>query len=123
VGRTLTTHDNFLPENKNHSTKTRPVVVIETNDKNELAVVPLSKSPGKNKTPLKGYQKGESYFRHYVEIEDDEGNPIVVNDKFRANHKNMDVPPNLIEKIKDKIFHHSMTSSRNRKKIDRFRKK
>ena len=75
-GRTLTTHDNFLGKKKTSSAKKRPVVVIEANERNELAVVPLSSRSGKNRTKLTRYQQGQSYFKHYVEIEDDEGKPI-----------------------------------------------
>ena len=42
-GRTLSTYDHYLGNGKNAgSKKERPVVVIETNDYNDLAVVPLS---------------------------------------------------------------------------------
>ena len=41
-GRTLTTKDNYLGKQKTGSKKTRPVVVVDNNSRNELAVVPLS---------------------------------------------------------------------------------
>lgn len=42
-GRTLSTRDNYLSGGKKtSSTKERPVVVVEANDRNDLAVVPLS---------------------------------------------------------------------------------
>lgn len=90
-GRTLSTQDNFLGKSKTGSVKKRPVVVIEANACNELAVVPLSTTPGKNRTKLPNYQQGQSYFKHFVEIEDDEGKPIRINQKFKENHPNMDV--------------------------------
>mgnify|MGYP004627040111 CR=1 FL=1 len=122
-GRTLKTHDHYLSGGKKTgSTKERPVVVIEANARNDLAVVPLSSRNGKNRTRLKNYQQGQSYFKHYVEIMDDEGNPIRVNKKFQENHPNMDVSGEDVEKIKDKIFFHSKSMQGNRKKIDKFRK-
>ena len=123
-GRTLSTYDRYLGKGgKTGSKKERPVVVIETNDYNDLAVVPLSSREGKNRTRLKNYQQGQSYFKHYVEIQDDEGKPIRVNKKFRENHSNMDVSNDDVEKIKDKVYNHCKASSANREKIKKFRKK
>lgn len=82
-GRTLTTHDKYLDRKAKQPDKTRPVVVIETNERNDLAVVQLSSRNGKDRTRLKNYQQGQSYFKHYVEIMDDEGKPIRVNQKIQ----------------------------------------
>ena len=122
-GRTLKTQDNFLPGGKKTgSAKERPVVVIEDNGKNDLAVVPLSSRNGKDRTRLRNYQQGQSYYKHYVEIEDDEGKPIRINEKFKENHPNMDVSGEDVEKIRDKVFNHSRPAIKNRKKMDKFRK-
>lgn len=122
-GRTLTTHDDFLGKNKTGSTKKRPVVVIEANEQNDLAVVPLSSRPGKNRTKLAKYQQGQSYFKHYVEIEDDEGKPIRVNRKFKENHPNMDVSDDDVAFMRDTLFKHSKPMQENRKTIGKFRGK
>lgn len=123
-GRTLSTYDHYLGKGgKTGSKKERPVVVIEANDYNDLAVVPLSSREGKNRTRLKNYQQGQSYFKHYVEIQDDEGKPIRVNQKFRENHSNMDISSKDVAFIKDKVFYHSIPMQKNKKKIDKFRKK
>lgn len=120
-GRTLSTRDNYLSGGKKtSSTKERPVVVVEANDRNDLAVVPLSSRKGRNRTQLKNYQQGQSYFKHYVEIQDDEGNPIRVNKKFKENHPNMDVSDEDIKKIKNKILFKSQPAQTNRKKMDKF---
>ena len=99
------------------------MVIIETNDRDELAVVLLSSRDGKNRTKLKKYQQGQSYFKHFVEIEDDEGKPIKVNKKFRENHPRADVSASDISKIRDKVFKHSSVAYQNNKKIEKFRKK
>lgn len=99
------------------------MVVIEANERNDLAVVPLSSRKGKDRTQLKKYQQGQSYFKHYVEIEDDEGNPIRVNQKFQENHPNMDVSREDVKKIKDKVLRKSKPAPENRKKMDKFRGK
>ena len=97
-GRTLSTYDKYLSGGKKTgSDKKRPVVVIEANASNELAVVPLSSRAGKNRTRLKNYQQGQSYFKHFVEIEDNEGKPIKVNAKL-------------------KIFEHTSSMQANKKK-------
>ena len=123
-GRTLSTYDRYLGKGgKTGSKKERPVVVIEANDYNDLAVVPLSSRKGNDRTRLKNYQQGQSYFKHYVEIQDDEGKPIRVNQKFRENHPNMDVSGEDVKKIKDKVLNKSKPAPENRKKMDKFRSK
>ncbi len=122
-GRTLTTHDNYLGKKKSGSEKERPVVVIEANERNDLAVVPLSSRPGKNRTRLSKYQQGKSYFKHYVEIEDDEGKPIRVNRKFKENHPNMDVSDDDVAFMRDTLLRHSKPMQENQKKMKKFRDK
>lgn len=123
-GRTLKTQDNYLSGGKKTgSEKERPVVVIEANARNDLAVVPLSSRKGKDRTRLKDYQQGQSYFKHYVETQDNEGKPIRVNEKFKENHPNMDVSREDVKKIKDKVLNHSRPAPENRKKMDKFRGK
>ena len=123
-GRTLSTYDKYLPGGKKTgSDKKRPVVVIEANSENELAVVPLSSRAGKNRTRLKNYQQGQSYFKHFVEIEDDEGKPIKINAKFRENHPNMDVSKKDVESMRVILFNRSKPMNDNRKKLKRFRGK
>ena len=99
------------------------MVVIEANSENELAVVPLSSGAGKNRTRLKNYQQGQSYFKHFVEIEDDEGKPIKINAKFRENHPNMDVSKKDVESMRVILFNRSKPMNDNRKKLKRFRGK
>lgn len=123
LGRTLTTHDKYLDKTAKEPNKKRPVVVIEVNDCNDLAVVQLSSRAGKDRTRLKNYQQGQSYFKHYVEIQDDEGNPIRVNLKFRENSPDMDISRNDTERIRDKVLNRSKPSVANRKKMDKFRGK
>lgn len=122
-GRTLTTRDKYLNHKAKQPEKERPVVVIETNSRNDLAVVQLSSRNGRNRTRLKNYQQGQSYFKHYVEVMDDEGNPIRVNQKFKENHPNMDVSSDDVEKIKEKVLYKSQPATENRKKMNKFRKK
>ena len=123
VGRTLATYDHYLGRQKTSSKKKRPVVVIERNKRNELAVVPLSSRAGEHRTRLKNYQDGRSYFKHFVEIEDNEGKPIKVDGrKFRENHKNQDVAHKDVDAIRNKVFYHSKPMQQNRKKIEIFRK-
>ena len=125
-GRTLTTHDNFLSGGKKTgSTKKRPLVVIEANSKNDLAVVPLSSRDGKNRTELKGARTNnkKSFFKHFVEIADNEGKPIRINDKFKENHKNMDISQKDVENIRNIVFNHSKPKEENKKLISKFRNK
>lgn len=131
-GRTLTTNDKFLGKRKTNSKKTRGVVVVDTCGFN-LAVVPLSSKDGENRTELKNYNKSfgktkketakkktKTFYKHYLEIEDDEGQPIRVNEKFRENHKNMDVSKKQVDEIRTTIFAKSKTKQRNKKLYDKF---
>jgi len=122
-GRTLSTNDKYLGKHKTGSEKKRGVVVIESNSKQELAVVPLSKSSGKNRTKLHNYQDGKSYFKHFVEIEDNEGKPIRIGDKFKENHPKNDVSPSDVNYIFNTVFKHSKPAPNNKKKMEKFRKK
>ncbi len=115
--------NHLMGQKRTGSKKGHPVVVIETNKKNDLAVVQLTTKPGANKTRLKNYQQGQSYFKHFIEIEDDEGKPIRVNEKFKENHPNMDVSTKDVNRIKDTVLNHSKQSQENRKQIERFRQK
>ena len=122
-GRTLSTHDHYLGNSKTGSQKRRAVVVIESNNRQELAVVPLSSRSGKNRTNLPKYQDGRSYYKHFVEIEDNEGKPIRIGVKFKENHPKNDVSPSDVDKIREKVFLHSRQSSENLKKLKKFRDK
>ena len=121
-GRTLTTKDNYLGKQKTGSKKTRPVVVVDNNTRNESAVFPLSSRKGANRTKLRNYQQGRSYYKHYLEIEDNEGKPIKVNNKFRENHKNMDLSREDVLDIRQNIFTKAKTKQRNKNLYDKFHK-
>ena len=125
-GRTLTTRDNYLGKQKTRSCKTRPVVVVDTNNE-DLAVVPLSSKKGANRTELKGYKnprtKQKTYYKHYLEVEDNEGRSIRVNEKFRENHKNMDVPKKQVDEIRSTIFSKAKTKQRNKNLYNKFHNK
>lgn len=108
-------------------------MVVDTNKNNELAVVPLSSKSGNNRTELKGYaknyklkngkiQKVKTFYKHFLEIEDDEGNLIVVNSKFHENHPNMDLTHKQIEEIRNMIFKLSKQKERNSKLFSKFKK-
>lgn len=120
-GRTLSTQDKYLDKNAEDPEKERPVVVIEANEENQLAVVQLTSRDGNDRTRLKNYQQGQSRFKHYVEIEDSDGEPIKVNNKFKENHPNMDVAEKDIRFIKDIVFNHSKPMQKNRQNIEKFR--
>ena len=135
-GRTLSTKDRYLEGwNPSKEDKNRTVVVIDENN-GELAVVRLSSEPKslrgskvKNKTILKEYSKKnnnpniDTYYKHFIEIEDNEKKPIKINDKFRANHKNMDVSQKEVMDIRNTIFTKARAKQRNNDIYDKFKKK
>ena len=97
--------------------------MIEANDNDELAVVQLTTTEGKDRTRLPKYQQGQSRFKHYVEVEDSDGEPIKVNEKFKENHPNMDVSRQDVDTIIDTVFNHSKPMRKNRGLINKFRNK
>ena len=122
-GRTLTTRDKYLDKKAKQPEKERPVVVIEVNGNDELAVVQLTTRRGKNRTRLKNYQQGQSLYKHYVEVEDSDGEPIKINVKFNENHPNMDVSIKDVDEITDTVLNHSKPMQENKKRINKFRNK
>ena len=118
-GRTLSTFDQFLPFEKGiKQNKKRGVVVIDSNKQNHLAVVALSTKNGKNKTHLPNYEQGDSYFKHFVEVKDNEGQPIVIGEKFRANNTDLDVSLSDSNFIVDKVLNHVPQGPANKAKIE-----
>ena len=120
-GRTFETNDHYLGKSKTGSKKKRPIVAIDSNEYGEIVAVPLSSRKGANRTRLKNYQQGNSYYKHYVEIEDNEGRPIKANWKFRENHKNMDISKKDVEKIRKTVYSTSKQKQRNNKLFSRFK--
>ena len=131
VGRTVKTKDEYLPTGKrgkpNKPKDKRWIAVIELNAAGELAVVKLTTEEQANTTKLKGYKHGNgktTYFKHFVEIEDNEGNPIKVDGvKFVENPKKYDLTGEQVEQVKDKVLNHSKMTTENRKKINKLKQK
>ncbi len=107
-GRTLQTRDEFFFGDTKYRKPGyegkglyRIVVVIDSNRKDELAVVKLTTSKkGKN---LPDYQKGKSNYRPYVRTKDDENKPIKVGEKFVENRKKKDVSQKDVNTIKKDV--------------------
>ena len=96
-------------------------MVIDKNTDEELAIVRLTDEKQKNTTPLPTYKKGnkrDTYFKHFVEIEDNEGNAIRVDGKkFLENAAEYDLTKKELKLLRDKVLSHSKQSQANRNKI------
>lgn len=131
VGRTVKTKDEYLPIEKGKGKSTpkdkRWIAVIAVNDKGELAVVRLTTEKQSNTTKLKGYKKGNgqtTYFKHFVEIKDNQGKPIRIDGvRFIENPKKYDLNDEQVKQVQDKVLNHSKPSSENRKKISKLKQK
>lgn len=131
VGRTVKTKDEYLPIEKGKGKSTpkdkRWIAVIAVNDKGELAVVRLTTEKQANTTKLKGYKKGNgqtTYFKHFVEINDNQGKPIRIDGvRFIENPKKYDLNDEQVKQVQDKVLNHSKPSSENRKKISKLKQK
>lgn len=130
-GRTLKTKDEYLPKRDSKVQKLkgrRWVVVVESNKRNELAVVRLTGENQKNTTLLPDYKKGnqkDTYFKHFVETKDNRGNPIKATrtGKFQENPPQYDLSKRELDKVKDKVLNHTKQSSENRRKLEELHKK
>ena len=130
-GRTLKTADEFLPKEKGKVKQLKDkrwVVVVDSNSKNELAVVRLTDENQPNSTPLPTYKKGnkrDTYFKHFVEVEDDKGNPIIATKagKFQENPKNYDLTEKELKKVRSKVLLHCKQATRNQKNINDLKNK
>ncbi len=130
IGRTLKTKDKYLPYDpkKVRELKDRRwVAVIDKNTDEELAVVRLTDERQPNTTRLPTYKKGnrkDTYFKHFVETEDSEGNAIRVDGKkFIENLAKYDLSSKEISLIKDKVLKHTRQSQENLQKINRLKDK
>lgn len=123
LGRTITTRDNYLGKSKTGSTKKRAALIVDKNKDGELGLVPMSGSKGKNRSKFKDLKYKESYYKHFIEIEDNEGNPITINEKFKENHKNMDVSLNEILDIRKHLTSSVKQAQTNKSKLEKLHKK
>ena len=104
-GRVLQTRDEFFekqgsykkPDYENKGNY-RGAVVVDSNRKNELAVVKLTTS--KKGTVLKEYKKGKSKYRPFIETKDDEGNAIKIGRKFISKKPQDDLSLHDVNRIK-----------------------
>ena len=125
VGRTVKTKDEYLPIEKGKGKSTpkdkRWIAVIAVNDKGELAVVRLTTEKQSNTTKLKGYKKGNgqtTYFKHFVEIKDNQGKPIRIDGvRFIENDAKYDLNKRQVSQVRDRVLNHSRQASENKKKI------
>lgn len=130
IERTLKTSDKYLPaqSNKNENPKDkRWVAIIDKNKKEEYAVVRLTTKIQPNTTHLPTYKKGntkETYFKHFVEIEDNEGKPITADGKkFRPNEKRYDLSKIELKEVQNKVYHHVKQAKSNNAKIKKLQNK
>ena len=131
-GRTLQTKDNYLeggkckiihPEHSNPKDLYRKVVVIDSNRNDELVIVKLGKSKGKE---LENYQSGESKYKPYVLTLDENGEPIIIdNKKFKKNARNENLSKYDVAEIKKDCFKNASKTliKQNKKKAREVKKR
>ncbi|MCI8820677.1 MAG: hypothetical protein HFK02_04660 [Clostridia bacterium] len=126
LGRTIKTKDIFLPIEKGKGIVSKPkdkrwIAVIDFNDKGELAVVKLTTEKQSNTSKLSGYKKGNgktTYFKHFVEIKDSDGNAIRIDGvRFIANPKKYDLNIRQANEVRKTVLNHTRQSTENKKKI------
>ena len=122
-GRTVQTRDEYFEGQKDYRKSGygkkgvyRKAVVVDSNRKDELAVVKLTTS--KKGKPL-DYKSGKSKYRPFVVTKDDKGKPIKLGKKFVENSPKADVSKKEVNKIKKDLFRgeSKKTSKDNRKRV------
>ena len=118
IGRTVMVRNGHINKSAKKPDERRTHVVIETNN-DDLALVRLTtKKP--NTTRLMFYKDGNSYFKHFVEVEDTKGEPLRVGKDITQNHKNMDLSKSDVSHIHTTIST-SMQKDRFNKNMNNFR--
>lgn len=116
IGRTVMVTNSHINKDSKKPNEKRTHVVIETN-KDDLALVRLTKKKP-NTTQLKYYKGGNSYFKHFVEVEDTKGNSLRVGENITQNHKNMDLKKKDVVFIKSTISKSKQKDNYNKKMFD-----
>ncbi len=106
-GRTFQTKDNYFYGAENYRKPNvrghyRRVVVVDSNRKNELAVVKLTTS--KKGKSISTYKKGKSRYRPFVFTKDFRNKPIKRNRYFIENNKTNDLGKHEVREIKRMCF-------------------
>ncbi len=141
IGRTVLTKDCYLPNDPKKSKQLkekRVVVIIDKNTNKELAIVRLTTQEQKNTTELKGYTaKGQkvnskkdngqtpktTFFKHFVEIYDNENNPITIdNVKFILRNERDNLTSKQVKQITKKVYGSCKQAGANRLKRDKLKK-
>ncbi|MBQ9713702.1 MAG: hypothetical protein IJV83_00075 [Clostridia bacterium] len=119
-GRTVQTRDEFFFGQKNYRKpgyekkgNYRKAVVVDSNKKNELALVKLTTSEAGKSIP--GSKK--SKYRPFVETKDNEGQPIKLGKKFIPNPPKSDLSMHAVSEIKKDAFRDSKKAKKNRSKV------
>ena len=126
IGQTLETADKYLKFNNKTSKElksTRPVIIadkiINPNGTEEYAIIPGSTQNNKNTTYYG--KNGIKFYRHIMEVKDNEGHPITQNEKFKKTTNSTQLPKADVDKMMNKILNHTKQSLENRKKYQEFK--
>lgn len=101
-------------------------VVVDSNTKEEIALVKLTTS-GKG-TELPNYRDGKSRYRNYIYTKDRDGNPIKITPttkaykksgkpRFEADKPKKDMAKKDVNQIKKDCIDDPLTGTKNRKKL------
>ena len=119
-GRTVQTRDEFFFGQEQYRKpgyekkgNYRKAVVVDSNKKNELALVKLTTSKAGKAIP----GKKKSKYRPFVETKDNEGKPITLGRKFLPNPSKSDLSKHAVAEIKKETFRNSKKAKENRAKV------
>lgn len=125
VGQTLETKDKFLPYNKKTTIvlkESRPVIIVakQTNPAGEEEYVITPTSTKDTRNTRKFHKFGIDYVKNTIEVEDDEGKPIMQNEKFRKTPRTTRIPDEIAEHLLNTNLNHGRFSSENQRKMSEF---
>lgn len=128
IGGTLKTEDRYLPYQEEYVEELKDkrwVAIIDKNSNEELAIVRLTDEKQKNTTLLEGYVKGnkkDTYFKHFVEVEDNEGQPIKIDGvKFIKNEEKYNLTKKQVAKVRTKNLAHVKQSQTNQENLSKLK--
>lgn len=117
-GTLVHTHDDKLYGADGQSTKSRMAVVVDSNDKDEVAIVKYTTSE-RNGTPFEN-DKGFKRFGNQIYTRDIYGNPLIISQNGtlikNANNKR-DITPKQANEIKRANLQDSKYKTRNHRKL------
>ena len=127
-GTNVITRDEYFEDNNGYVKEThlspfdlyRETIVVDSNRNNELAVIKLQSG---GKFIVKNNKKQIEKYGPYIKIKDNNGNPIILNDKFVRGPIKYDVSTQDANKMKQNALSNKYNRKKNRKLLQELKRR